>query len=43
VVWNEKRDSRVCGCMRQLSGDQGRASEARRFVAAIADSLVEMG
>jgi hypothetical protein len=43
VVWYEKRDSRVCGQMRQLSEDQGRTSEARRFVAAVADSLVEMG
>jgi hypothetical protein len=29
--------------MRQLLEDQGRTSETHRFVAAIADSLVEMG
>jgi hypothetical protein len=29
--------------MRQLSEDQGRTSETRRFVAAVADSTVEMG
>jgi hypothetical protein len=29
--------------MRQLPEDQGRESEARRFVAAVADSLMEMG
>jgi hypothetical protein len=29
--------------MQQLSEDQGRTSETRRFVAAIADSIVEMG
>jgi hypothetical protein len=28
--------------MRQLLEDQGRASETRRFVAAVADSTVEM-
>jgi hypothetical protein len=43
VVQYEKRDSRICGKMRQLSEDQGRTSETRRFVAAIADSSVEMG
>jgi hypothetical protein len=43
VVRNEKRDSRVCGQMRQLSEDQGRTSEARGFVAAVVDSSVEMG
>jgi hypothetical protein len=43
VVWYEKRDSRVCGQMRQLSKDQGRTSEALRFVAAVVDSSVEMG
>jgi hypothetical protein len=42
VVWYEKRDSRVCGQMRQLLEDQGRALEARRIVAAVADSAVEM-
>jgi hypothetical protein len=29
--------------MRQLSEDQGRTSETRRFAAAVADSVVEMG
>jgi hypothetical protein len=29
--------------MQQLSEDQGRTSETRRFVAAVADSAVEMG
>jgi hypothetical protein len=43
VVRYEERDSRVCGQMRQLLEDQGRTSEARRFVAAVADSSVEMG
>jgi hypothetical protein len=43
VVWNEKGDSGVCCHMRQLSKNQGRALEARRFVADIADSSVEMG
>jgi hypothetical protein len=43
VVWNEKGDSRICGCMRQLSENQGRTSEARRSVTAIADSSVKMG
>jgi hypothetical protein len=38
-----KRDSRVCGQMRQLSEDQGRTSETCRFVAAVADSALEMG
>jgi hypothetical protein len=42
MVWNEKGDSRVCGCIRRLSEDQGRASETRRFVAVVADSSVEM-
>jgi hypothetical protein len=42
VVWYEKRDSRVCGQMRSLSENQGRTSETRRVVAAIADSFVEM-
>jgi hypothetical protein len=42
VVQYEKGDSRVCCHMRQLSEDQGRASEARRFVTAVADSAVEM-
>jgi hypothetical protein len=41
VVRDEKRDSRVCGQMRQLSEDQGRTSETRRFVAAVADSTVD--
>ncbi len=36
-------DSRVCFQMRHLLENQGRASETRRFVAAIADSSVEMG
>jgi hypothetical protein len=43
VVRYEKRDSRVRGQMRQLSKDQGRTSETHRFVAAVADSVVEMG
>jgi hypothetical protein len=43
MVWYEKRDSRVCGQMRQLLEDQGRTSKTRRFVAAVADSVVEMG
>jgi hypothetical protein len=43
VVWNEKGDNRVCGYMRHLSEDQGRASETPRFVIAIADSSVELG
>jgi hypothetical protein len=43
VVQNEKRDSRVCGQMRQLLEDQGRTLETRRIVAAVADSVVEMG
>jgi hypothetical protein len=43
VVRYEKRDSRVCGQMRQLSEDQGRTLETRRIVAAVADSAVEMG
>jgi hypothetical protein len=43
VVQNEKKDSRVCGQMRQLSEDQGRTLETRGIVAAIADSGVEMG
>jgi hypothetical protein len=43
-LWrNEKGDSRVCGYMRQLLEDQGKASETRRFVAVVADSSVEMG
>jgi hypothetical protein len=29
--------------MRQLLEDQGQTSETRRFVAAVADSVVEMG
>jgi hypothetical protein len=29
--------------MRQLSEDQGKTLETRRFVAAVADSAVEMG
>jgi hypothetical protein len=43
VVQYEKRDSRICGQMRQLSEDQGRTSETCRIVAAVADSIVEMG
>jgi hypothetical protein len=43
VVRYEKGDSRVCCQMRQLLEDQGRTSETHRFVAAIADSSVEMG
>jgi hypothetical protein len=43
VVRYEKRDNIICGKMRQLSDDQGRTSETRRIVAAIADSAVEMG
>jgi hypothetical protein len=43
VVRYEKRDSRVCGQMRQLSEDQGRTSETRMIVAAVVDSIVEMG
>jgi hypothetical protein len=43
VVRYEKGDSRVCGYMRQLSKDQGRASETRRFVADVVDSSVKMG
>jgi hypothetical protein len=30
VVWYEKRDSRICGQMRQLSEDQGRLTEHQR-------------
>ena len=43
VVQYKKRDSKICGQMRQLSEDQGRTSEARRFVVAVADSSMEMG
>jgi hypothetical protein len=43
VERDEKRDSRVCVQMRQLLEDQGRTSETRRIVAAVADSAVEMG
>jgi septal ring factor EnvC (AmiA/AmiB activator) len=43
VVRYEKGDSKVCCYMRQLSKDQGMASEAHRVVAAIADSSMEMG
>jgi hypothetical protein len=35
VVRYEKGDSKVCCQMRQLSEDQGRTSEACRFVAAL--------
>jgi hypothetical protein len=42
VVRYEKRDSTVCGQMRQLLEDQDRISETRRIVAAVADSVVEM-
>jgi hypothetical protein len=43
VVRYEKRDSRICGKMRQLSEDQGRTSETRKSVADVVDSSVEMG
>jgi hypothetical protein len=43
VVQNETGDSRVSCHMRQLSENQGTTSEARRFVAAVADSSVEIG
>jgi hypothetical protein len=39
----EKGDSRLCCQMRQLPEDQGRTSEARKFVATDADPSVEMG
>ena len=39
----EKGNSRVCGHMRQLSENQGRTSETRKFVVVVADSSVEMG
>jgi hypothetical protein len=42
VVWNEKGDSRIYGCMRQLLEDQGRTLEARGFVADVADFSMEM-
>jgi hypothetical protein len=38
-----KRENRVCGQMRQLSKNQGRTSEARRFIADVVDSSVQMG
>jgi hypothetical protein len=43
VVRYEKRDNKVCCQMRELSEDQGRTSEARRFVAAVADYSMQMG